>query len=127
MRVGDPYHTSTEAVREYYSIVDRCPIDVCDLFTQTAKYWRSGTGLLVGRDSLVRFYTSERMIASGTHTLEALVAEPLRAAACGEFTGWLRDGTNVETGFADFFWFQPDASGRLLISHRKTYFSGPAI
>jgi ketosteroid isomerase-like protein len=112
-----------EAVRRYYTTVDSSgPTQTVALFTTYAVYRRPGYDAMEGRGALETFYTSQRVIAGGRHTIDSVVVEGANAAVQGRFHGVLRDGAEVEVGFADFMQFEGD-----LIADRTTYFFKPAV
>jgi ketosteroid isomerase-like protein len=107
------------AVRRYYQLVDANDVQsLLDLFTPDAVYHRPGYEPLVGRGDLERFYSADRVIATGEHSLTTLVAAGDRVAAHGEFSGTLKDGSQVSLRFADFFTARAD--GRF--TRRDTFF-----
>ena len=117
--------TEAEAiVRRYYETVDTKDSGaVVDLFAPDAVYHRPGYQPMVGREALHRFYAGERVIACGRHVItQILTAGPGRLAVEGRFTGKLKDGTDVELGFADFFLLRST-----LIAERTTYFAVSAV
>jgi ketosteroid isomerase-like protein len=116
--------TADTAVRHYYELVDAGDVDgLLDLFAPDAVYHRPGYAPLVGRAELERFYSTDRIIAEGTHALHTVVAAGDKVAAHGEFTGTLKDGNRVTLRFADFFAVRQD--GRF--ARRDTFFFSPAV
>lgn len=112
-----------EQIARYYELVDAEDFPaMLELFTEDCRYRRPGYEPLVGRDRLGEFYATERVIESGSHELEAIVVEGERAASAGVFRGHLRDGRDVEVGFAELFGFDGDR-----IAERTTYFHRPAV
>lgn len=106
-------------VRRYYTLVDAHDVDgLLDLFAPDAVYHRPGYEPLVGREELERFYSTDRVIASGEHTVRTLVTDGDQVAAHGEFAGTLKDGSPVSLRFADFF--TVGADGRF--ARRDTFF-----
>jgi steroid delta-isomerase len=119
-----PDDTRVSAVRRYYQLVDADDVTgLIDLFAPDARYHRPGYEPLNGRAELERFYRGERVIASGAHTITAIVAAGLDVAVQGKFKGVLRDGHEVSLRFADFFSFGPDN----LFAKRDTYFFSPLV
>lgn len=111
-------------VNEYYQLVDeRNHSALVDLFAEDAVYERPGYPPLVGRVALTEFYSSERVIASGRHTVRAMVAEDDRIAVHGEFAGSLKDGRDVALRFADFFVIDDDGH----FVRRDTFFFSPLV
>ena len=112
------------AVRAYYDAVDTGTVqDVVACFAADAVYRRPGYEPLHGSTALTRFYSDERVIECGRHTLATVVVAGNEAAVHGRFAGRLRDASEVEVGFADFFVVDPD--GRF--AQRDTFFSAPAV
>lgn len=110
--------------RHYYARVDAGDVEgVLDWFAEDAVYHRPGYPPMEGRASLAGFYGGERVIASGSHTLDDVVVDGRRVAVRGVFAGTLKDGTEVELGFADFITY--DDTGRAL--ERRSYFARPAV
>lgn len=121
---GLPDSPSAELVMRYYELVDANDVTgLVDLFTADAVYHRPGYLPLRGRDELVRFYTNERVISTGHHTVTTMVLSGSHAAVNGEFSGELRDGQEVSLRFADFFEIGP--GGRF--SRRDTFFFAPMV
>ena len=117
--------TKQEAVvRRYYETVDSGESDaVVELFTHDAVYHRPGYQPMVGREALHRFYSGQRVIAHGRHMITHIFpAGSAHVAVEGRFTGRLKDGTDVDLGFADFFTLR-----RTLIATRTTYFAVAAV
>jgi steroid Delta-isomerase len=112
-----------DLVASYYEKVDRQDIaGVISLFHPRALYERPGYPQLVGRDRLTRFYESERVITSGSHTITACVVQGCEAAVQGEFDGVLKSGDHATLKFADFFTVDDG-----LITARRTYFFAPMV
>ena len=112
-----------EAVLRYYTTVDSAgPEQTVALFTADAVYRRPGYAAMEGHRALEEFYGSQRVIAGGRHTIESVVVDGANAAIRGRFDGVLRDGEEVEVGFADFMRFEDG-----LIADRTTYFFKPAV
>lgn len=112
-----------ESVRRYYTTVDTLgPVETVALFAPDAVYRRPGYAEMRGRAALAHFYGAERVIAGGQHAVESILVEGASAAVRGLFRGVLRDGKDVEVGFADFMRFEDG-----LIADRTTYFYSPAV
>ncbi|GAB48854.1 nuclear transport factor 2 family protein [Mobilicoccus pelagius] len=113
-----------ESVREYYRLVDADDVDgLVALFAPDAVYCRPGYEPLVGHGPLRAFYEGERVIESGTHTVEREVVDEGGIAVHGRFEGTLRDGSSASLRFADFYTF--DARGRF--ATRDTFFFAPLV
>lgn len=112
------------AVERYYRLVDENEVDaLIDLFAPDAVYRRPGYEPLHGRDALRSFYSGERVIASGRHEVDALVADADTVAVHGRFVGVLKDGSDACLRFADFYTF--DEQGRF--ATRDTFFFAPLV
>lgn len=110
--------------RHYYASVDAGDVEaVLDWFAPDATYHRPGYEPMVGRRALADFYGGERVIESGSHTLEAVVVDGSSAAVRGRFTGRLKDGSDASVGFADFIDYDADGRAR----ERHSYFEVPAV
>ncbi|MFI7672827.1 nuclear transport factor 2 family protein [Actinophytocola sp. NPDC049390] len=112
------------AVRRYYELVDQGDVDgLVALFDPEAVYHRPGYPPLCGKEELLRFYSSQRVIKEGKHTVGTLVANGAEVAVHGEFHGTLHSGETVEARFADFFRCHPDGT----FARRDTFFFVPLI
>ncbi len=110
-------------VREYYRLVDADDVDgLLALFTEDAVYSRPGYPPMRGRAEMARFYSGERVIARGRHTLDQVVAHNQQIAVTGSFEGVLKDGSEASLRFADFFVFDGPR-----IVRRDTYFFAPLV
>jgi len=115
---------SVEKVVSYYYLIDAGDVpNLVLLFDAECTYMRPGYPPLHGRTALQDFYMNTRVIAEGHHTVEGSVYEGDTVAVHGQFNGTLRDGSQVSTGFADFFYF--NESG--MIISRRTYFDVPVL
>jgi ketosteroid isomerase-like protein len=85
-------------------------------------YLRPGFEPVEGLDALVHFYRHVRLIRSGAHRVERLVADGAAAVAMGTFSGELRDGSPTKEPFADAYEFRDG-----LVAERRTFFFRPAI
>ena len=120
---GKTMASVTELVKRYYTTVDAGDADATSaLFSADASYDRPGYPTLVGQQ-IADFYHGERVIESGSHSLQEILVEGDRASSRGVFNGHLKDGSETSVGFADFFLF--DTEG--LIAERTTYFYQPAV
>lgn len=105
-------------VDKYYEFVDANDVEgLLALFAPDAWYERPGYDRLTGRTALQKFYSDDRVIDSGRHTILRTIESEGAVAIEGRFDGRLKDGRLVSLGFADFF----ELSGEL-IQGRRTYF-----
>ncbi|THA23955.1 nuclear transport factor 2 family protein [Streptomyces sp. RKND-216] len=116
--------SSESTVRRYYDLVDSGDVaGLVSLFTPDATYHRPGYRPMVGHEAMTSFYSGERVIKEGRHTLDTVVEHGARIAVHGEFNGVLRDESTVSLRFADFF--QVAGDGRF--SRRDTFFFAPLV
>ncbi|WP_407990582.1 nuclear transport factor 2 family protein [Kitasatospora sp. CMC57] len=110
-------------VRHLFDVVDgRRWEGLAEVFAEHAVYERPGYEPLVGLGRISRFYTHERIIASGSHEVDH-VTEGLETAACwGRFRGESVSGDPLDEQFADTYVL---VDGK--ITRRKTFFYRPAI
>lgn len=113
-------------VRTYYALVDAGDLGLLDLFEPAATYKRPGYDEFAGREQLRRFYSSERIIDSGRHTIRTVFVDGLHVGVEGTFHGRLRDGRTVRVPFSDFFDLDRQPGG-LRIKHRRTYFDDQKV
>ncbi|MER7849866.1 nuclear transport factor 2 family protein [Kitasatospora sp. NPDC096077] len=114
----------TEQVRTYYKLVDAQDVEgLIALFAPDAVYRRPGYDPMRGHDGLRVFYTGQRVIESGRHTITSLTAQDDRVTVSGVFEGRLRDGKDVSLEFADFFTLTPEG----LFQRRDTFFFAPLV
>lgn len=108
-----------DQIVRYYKYVDAGNVDeLLALFAPDAVYDRPGYPTMYGRNALAEFYGGQRIIKSGVHTLNHVIADSSRVAVDGEFVGVLKDDRQTSLRFADFFTLAPDG----LISRRITFF-----
>jgi ketosteroid isomerase-like protein len=111
-------------VRRFYELVDTGDAaGLAALFAPDAIYERPGYGTMIGPEGLLRFYGSERTIASGAHTLTTVLADGPVVGVFGEFHGVLHDGRPIDLRFADSFTVRPDD----LFARRDTFFFAPLV
>jgi steroid Delta-isomerase len=116
--------TPSAQVRRYYELVDQGDVPgLVNLFAPDAAYYRPGYPPLVGHAGLTDFYSGQRVIREGRHTLRRIVEDGAHVAVHGEFNGVLNDGREVGLRFSDFFEFAGD--GRF--SRRDTFFFAPMV
>lgn len=112
--------TPDTRMRSFYRVVDSGDLDaLAVLFAQDASYTRPGYPVLAGRDAIDHFYRHDRVIASGTHTLDSVVVSGNEVAVRGSFSGTLRDGNSVAHRFAEFFVLSDNGD----IVARETFFA----
>lgn len=117
---------------DYYEFVDSGDLTgLLDWFAPDAEYRRPGYEPMRGTEQLRAFYHGARVIDSGRHEVDAMTVDTSsgdgRVAARGRFSGRLKDGTDVEVGFADFIDYRLDADGTLRAVLRITYFDAPVV
>ncbi|WP_064455605.1 nuclear transport factor 2 family protein [Streptomyces hygroscopicus] len=121
---ADTAGTAVSKVREYYRLVDADDVSgLLALFAETAVYRRPGYEPMRGQADLKAFYTGERVIAEGKHTVVTTVADGRRVAVNGLFEGVLKDGREVSLEFADFF----ELDAALRFARRDTFFFAPMV
>ncbi|MEX2356413.1 MAG: nuclear transport factor 2 family protein [Thermaerobacterales bacterium] len=88
----------------YYDLIDKGDLEnLLALFREDVIYERGAIGRISGKQALRRFFTEERVISEGRHTLESAVVEGSVIAIQGRFEGILKSGEAVRVRFADFF------------------------
>lgn len=74
-------------IRRYYEVVDAGDVEgVLDIFTDDATYRRPGYEPMAGREALRAFYSGDRVIESGRHSVTSLLIDGDEAFVRGEFT-----------------------------------------
>jgi ketosteroid isomerase-like protein len=115
-----------ELISRYYTLVDADDPAMFELFHQDIEYKRPGYPLLTGLDELRHFYRVTRVITRGEHRIGSLFCSGRQAAVEGRFTGVLRDGSEADLHFSDFFdvaWRVPgERRSGAVIRSRRTYF-----
>ncbi|MCA1603994.1 MAG: nuclear transport factor 2 family protein [Actinobacteria bacterium] len=112
-----------ETVRRYYQLADEGELELLvQVYSSDAVYHRPGYEPIKGHSGLTRFYSGERVIESGAHQIDDLLADGERAAVQGVFRGVLKDQTQVELRFAEFFVVRDDK-----IVERRSYFFTPLV
>ncbi|MFC0042533.1 nuclear transport factor 2 family protein [Actinomadura rayongensis] len=113
-----------QIARQYYTLVDDGDVDaLVALFHSAVRYERQGTPDIDGIDALRRFYTGERVIAGGRHTLDQVLSGGDWVAVRGRFAGVLRTGEEVALRFTDWWHFTPDG----LVDRRESLFPGRRV
>jgi ketosteroid isomerase-like protein len=116
--------TAVASAYRFYRCVDDGDVPgLAALFTVDATYHRPGYEPILGREGISRFYSRDRVIRAGRHTLTTAVATGEEVAVRGEFHGVLHDGSPVDLRFADFFELDPE--GRF--TRRDTFFFAPLV
>lgn len=113
-------------IRRYYQLVDAGDLALLDTFHADATYKRPGYPEFRGHEELREFYSGERVIDSGRHTLNQVFVNDAHIAVEGRFTGILKDGRSVELPFSDFFDLQ-QRGDQLRIAARRTYFDDQQV
>lgn len=93
-----------------------------EIFCDDIVYGRPGYEPFVGLDRLLKFYREERVIASGAHHLDRIVADQQSGACWGRFIGIHKNGSLIDERFSDVYTFK---NGRILT--RDSYFFRPAV
>ena len=112
-----------ETVHDYYAAVDSGDVEaVLSLFAQDCVYERPGYAPLLGHGDMRRFYSEDRVIAEGKHTITTVVEQGTLCAVEGGFEGVLKSGKQVSIRFSDFFEMAGD-----VIARRRSYFFTPSV
>lgn len=115
---------SANNVYHCHQLVDASDVDdVVALFTEATCTGAPVTYPIIGHQEMRSFYSGTRVIEKGEHPLSSMIVDHERIALNGDFVGMLKDGTNVELRFADFF--TVDGDGRF--SSRATFFFAPMV
>jgi uncharacterized protein len=110
-------------IRKMFDTIDiRRWDDLGQCFTVDVVYERPGYEPLFGLDALDHFYRAVRIIASGEHQIERLIAYPDAAACWGRFVGADRNGRPLNERFSDVYELRNG-----LVARRVTHFFRPAI
>lgn len=113
-----------EVTHRYYRAVDAGDVQgVLDWFADDCVYHRPGYEPMRGQEALGAFYGGARVIESGSHRIDQLLVDGSSVSVRGVFTGQLKDGSQVQIGFADFIDYGPDGRAR----ERRSYFDTPAV
>ncbi|USQ78102.1 nuclear transport factor 2 family protein [Ornithinimicrobium cryptoxanthini] len=113
-----------EVTHRYYRAVDAGDVQgVLDWFADDCVYHRPGYGPMHGQPAIAAFYGGERVIESGSHQLDQLLVDGASVSVRGVFTGRLKDGSQVQVGFADFIDYDGDGRAR----QRRSYFDTPTV
>lgn len=111
-------------VEDYYALIDSGDVDgVMQCFALEAQYLRPGYRMMSGHAEIESFYRCERVIESGVHTIERIIATDFAASVFGSFKGISKSGDELQANFADVFTFDTDG----LFVTRRTYFDSPLI
>src|SRR2546421_1076538 len=115
---------SAAMAHHFYACVDDNDVaGLAALFASESSYHRPGYEPLLGPEGITRFYSKDRVIRAGRHTLTTVLATDCDVAVRGEFHGELHDGSPVDLRFADFF--SVGADGRF--TRRETFFFAPLV
>lgn len=110
-------------LRELFKIIDASDWEAfADLLHPDVVYERPGYPPLTGLERVLRFYRSERIVASGTHEIYGIVVEGDAAACWGRVRATLQDGVTADEQFAEVYSFEGEK-----IKTRRSYFFRPAI
>jgi ketosteroid isomerase-like protein len=115
--------SAQELVNRLFAIVDaRNWDDLENVFSPDIIYERPGYAPLIGYQRVKQFYREERVIASGRHYIDVIIADEHRGACCGRFTGTHKNQSAIDERFADMYSFE---DGK--IKTRTSYFFRPAV
>jgi hypothetical protein len=93
------------------------------IFGENVTYSRPGYQPISGLDRLLRFYRSERIIASGRHVLHRIIiGHAGHLASWGDFAGTKKCGEEVGETFSEIYTV---VGGK--IQERRTFFFRPAV
>src|SRR5579875_2733895 len=107
-----------DVILEYFRAVDAHDIPgLLAVFHPDIVYERPGYEPFVGIERLRRFYSQERVLATGGHSIERIIIDGDHAVVTGRYVGTTRDGDPVDELWADVYTFQ---EGK--IRTRRTYF-----
>lgn len=116
-------NTYSTLVIELFPVIDSSSWNMLwDIIYPDIVYERPGYKSFVGIAQLLKFYQTERIIASGKHHLEHITIEENYGACWGQFIGISKDGFQIDELFADVYSFD---NGK--IKTRKTHFFRPAV
>ncbi|WP_240322715.1 nuclear transport factor 2 family protein [Austwickia chelonae] len=115
-------HTSDQrrrTVQRYYDALDRDDLEaVLECFSGDVLYRRPGYPVMTGSEQLRAYYSEERRLARGRHSVRNLLVDGQQVAAQGTYEGELREGDRMTVDFAAFFVI--DGNDR--ICEHATYF-----
>ncbi|HEX2093124.1 MAG TPA: nuclear transport factor 2 family protein [Longimicrobiaceae bacterium] len=115
--------TPTTVVHDLFRAIDARQFSrLRELCHPEIVYERPGYEPFEGIDRLLRFYEEERVIASGSHDLTAVVIDASHAACWGRFQGMHRNGSEIDVEFSDTYEIE---DGK--IRRRKSFFYRPAV
>ncbi|MEM7581412.1 MAG: nuclear transport factor 2 family protein [Cyanobacteria bacterium P01_A01_bin.80] len=100
--------------RDWKSLVNKFHEDII--------YERPGYKILIGIDRLLHFYQYDRIIASGKHHIEHIVATENYGSCWGQFIGVHKNESEINERFADVYSFEKNK-----LKTRRSYFFRPAI
>ncbi|MFF7976473.1 nuclear transport factor 2 family protein [Streptomyces sp. NPDC007905] len=116
-------HRHHDFPRRLFAIIDgRRWHELGRVFAADCVYHRPGYPPLVGLADIERFYREERIVESGAHRIDDVMAGDDSLACWGRFQGLSRAGERLDEKFSDYY--RIDAG---LISERRTYFYRAAI
>ncbi|GAB76864.1 Ketosteroid isomerase-related protein [Austwickia chelonae] len=115
-------HTSDHrrrTVQRYYEALDRDDLDaVLECFSGDVLYRRPGYPVMTGSEQLRAYYSDERRLARGRHSVRNLLVDGQQVAVQGTYEGELREGDRTVVDFAAFF----VVDGNDRICEHATYF-----
>lgn len=115
--------TNEELIISLFNTIDAADWQLLSQhFDKSITYERPGYNALIGIDKLLHFYQYDRVIASGKHYIQHIVATEDYGSCWGQFIGVHKDGSPISEGFADVYSFENSK-----LKTRRSYFFRPAI
>ena len=110
--------TNRALIRRMFRAIDRGEFQALEqVFHPAIVYERGGYAPFTGLEAVMKFYRTERVLASGEHRLESIVVEGNQGACWGRFVGKKKSGEDVDLLFSDVYRFE---SGRVIF--RRSHF-----
>jgi uncharacterized protein len=114
--------TAAQVTTLFAAVDERRWDDLHCVFHRDIVYERPGYEPFVGIDAVLRFYSDERVIATGRHIVEHVLTGETTVACFGRLIGTSRTGQPLDEPFADLYEFEG-----CLIRRRRSFFYRPAI
>ena len=123
MSAGGAIEQGRSFVSKLFAAIDQQLWDELPLyFAAECCYERPGYPPIHGIAAILEFYREVRIVASGRHTIEGIVASDNTVVCWGGFCGVSRVGDALSERFADIYWL---ADARIV--HRRSFFFRPAM